>query len=222
MEALGLSNSKIRNAVAERLAQEGIDLPSGTLNRVFGTCGILGLATLPLHMLRVAQDFTVERIAGFPNALAYTVGGASTVTLVVCGTVTHQEVGDLRAENLNLRAQMESMPKIEQVDIGSYSTGSRACDAQGLICVSVARSHIQDHRGRFFGYSTPTCAAKVIRRASCQDDHGTDYAMSGVVVQRSPNAHPDADVSRGHLDYFCLSSEKGKRGIYEFANCVHP
>lgn len=112
-------------------------------------------------------------------------------------------------------------PDLFPVAIGVDQSGNDACDSQGMICVSVSRTRILDVKRKFFGYSTPTCSAKVIRDASCRQDFKTDYSMKGIVLRRSPEAD-EGVLDLSGSDHFCLGSDQGKQGIYKFANCVKP
>ena len=112
-------------------------------------------------------------------------------------------------------------PKLFPVPIEFSQSGSDACESRDMICVSVFRARIYDKNYKFFGYSTPSCSAKVTRNSSCKNDFKTDYALKGVIVRRSPKADEGVlDVSGGH--YFCMSEDQGKQGRCEFANCVKP
>jgi hypothetical protein len=131
--------------------------------------------------------------------------------------VFEERVRRMSAERLN----RELVPDRSQVDVRLGQSGIDACDAQGMICVSMARDPILDINHKFFGYTTPSCSAIVIRESRCSRHHQTDYALKGVVLRRSPKADPGVeDVSI--YDLFCLSNAKGKQGIYQFANCVKP
>jgi hypothetical protein len=113
-------------------------------------------------------------------------------------------------------------PDLFPVDVRLGQSGTDACNVQGMVCVSMSLARrIRDVNRKFFGSSIPQCSAKVIRESSCSRDYQTDYALKGVVLRRSPEA--DAGVlDLSTADYFCLSSERGKQGIYQFANCLKP
>lgn len=131
-----------------------------------------------------------------------------------------RELRDAFEERLrSMSAKLLQQPELFRVDVRLNQSGTDACDSQGMICVSMTRKPIHDQNDKFFGNSTPTCSARVIRASRCSPE--TDYAMKGVVLRRSPEADAGvADLSG--LDHFCLASEKGKQGIFQFANCVKP
>jgi hypothetical protein len=84
------------------------------------------------------------------------------------------------------------------------------------------RHPLLDVNRKFFGYSTPPCTATVIREARCLEPFQTDYAVKGVILRRSPEADEGAQDPSPGTDFFCLSAEQGKQGIFQFANCVKP
>jgi hypothetical protein len=114
----------------------------------------------------------------------------------------------------------ELAPALSPVDVRLNQSGTDACKAEKMICVSMSRTRIHERRSnKFFGFSTPPCSARVIREPICPPE--TDYAMKGVVLERSPEADPGVSDFSGN-DYFCLTKEKGKQGIFQSANCVKP
>ncbi len=138
------------------------------------------------------------------------------VTEVINRIIHHDEEGKARP------AKLLQQPELFPVDVHLDQSGNDACDSQGMICVSVSRTRIEDQNHKFFGSSTPPCSAKVIRESSfCPRAFQTEYALTGVVLRRSPKADAGVqDLSRDKR--FCLGDEKGKQGIYQFANCVKP
>ncbi len=208
LEEKGVGKRQIRAAVLKRLEEEGIELPSDKRNRLFGLFGIFGLAIAPLYLLRLGRDLLVDKAAALPAAYIYTAAVAAAAGAITCQVLSGAGDNPLA-------------PELFPVAIDVDQSGNDACDAQGMICVSVSRSGVSDVNDKFFGYSTPPCSAKVIRRASCQRDFKTDFALTGVVVRRSPKADEGVkDLSR--LNHFCLGSDQGKQGKYKFANCVKP
>jgi len=113
-------------------------------------------------------------------------------------------------------------PDLFPVDVHLDQSGTDACDAQEMICVSMSRRRLFLSRNhKFYGYMTPSCSARVIREPTCVESSQTDYALKGIVEPRSPEA--DADVpDLSWQDYVCLQTGKGPQGIYQFANCVKP
>jgi len=118
------------------------------------------------------------------------------------------------------QAQREQ-PELFPVDVRLDQSGTDACDARGMICVSMARRRVVDINHKFFGYTTPTCSATVIRQSSCLQGWKTNYALKGVVLRRSPEAAVGVE-DLSIFDHICLSNEKEKLGIFHFANCVRP
>ena len=172
----------------------------------------LALQRRPCISYSSGATCSLTRVSALPTAYYYTAGAAATAGFITCHALPAdraQPVGTILA------------PDLFPVAIGLDQTGNDACDSQGMICVSVSRSSIFDVEDNFFGYSTPSCTARVTREISCQRDHDTDFALRGVVLRRSPDADEGVrDLSR--TDFFCLSSDQGRQGTYEFANCVKP
>lgn len=220
LQEKGISKSQIRKAIAARLADEGLALPSDKLNKIFGMCGVVGVAAWIPHIMLRAQDAMVGQAKDLPKAYFYTAAGAATASLFVCGYVSPVEDTELMIENRELREALAQVPKTTQVPVGLNQNGTDACNEHGLICVSLARAEVADVDRIFYGYSTPTCVSKVVRQPDCQDRFDTDYAMSNVVIRRSPSSTSDADLS-GESS-FCLDGIDGKQGIYLSANCVDP
>lgn len=212
LEEKGVGKRQIRAAILKRLEEEGIKLPRDQRNRLFGLLGVVGLTASPLHLLQLRRDLLADRVSALPTAYYYTAGAAATAGFITCHALPAdraQPAGTILA------------PDLFPVAIGLDQTGNDACDSQGMICVSVSRSSIFDVEDNFFGYSTPSCTARVTREISCQRDHETDFALKGVVLRRSPDADEGVrDLSR--TDFFCLSSDQGRQGTYQFANCVKP
>jgi len=208
LEKKGIGNRKIRAAVLRRLEEEGIELPSDKRKRFFGLFGILGLSIAPLYFLNIGRDFLVNKASALPAAYYITAGVAAAAGIITCHIFSGG--GDSALA-----------PKLFPVPIEFSQSGSDARESREMICISASRARLYDKNYKFFGYSTPSCSAKVIRNSSCQNDFKTDYALKGVVVRRSPEADEGVlDVSGG--DYFCMSQDQGKQGRYEFANCVKP
>ncbi len=216
LEDKGVSKRQIRAVVVKRLDEEGIKLPSKKLSRFFALFGMFGLLTAPLYFVRLGGDVLADKTAALPVSYYYTAGAAAAAGILTCHTLP--TIGDGTADRI-------SAPDTYPVTISAGQSGSDACDAQGMICVSVSRTGIRDKNDRFFGYSTPTCAAQVMRASNreswCPRDFGSNFVMRGVVLRRSPQADEGVEDFSGQ-DLFCLGDEPGKQGIYEFANCVKP
>jgi len=210
LEEKGVGKRKIRAAILKRLQEEGIELSRDKRNRLFGLFGIVGLTTAPLHFLRRGRDLLADTALTLPTAYYYTAGAAAAAGFITC----HALPGGVTPAGI-------LAPDLFPVAVTADQSGNDACDSRGMICVSMSRSSVFDVNKNFFGYSTPTCSAKVTRVPSCQRDFKTDFALKGVVLRRSPKAAKGVREFSG-LDYFCLSSDKGKQGLYEFANCVKP
>jgi hypothetical protein len=167
-------------------------------------------------------DEMAQRIAALPAAYYYTAGVAITAGFLTCQAVPVVRDRGMSAE----RFYRELAPNLFPVDVRLDQSGTTACDAQGMVCVSMSLARIKDVNQKFFGSSIPPCSAKVVRESavvsfSCSRDFQTDYALQGVVLRRSPKADAGVqDLSRA--SHFCLGTEKGKQGIYQFANCVKP
>jgi hypothetical protein len=209
LENTGVGKREIRRVLLKRLNEAGVELPDRQRRRLLGLFGVVGIATAPLHLLRVVRDRAVEQVTAVSSAYYYTAGVSALAGGAICHTLTGG--GD------RLLA-----PDLFPVQVKVDQSGTGACDAEGMICVSMSRSDIFDVDDKFFGYSTPTCSARVVKGLSnCQRDFATDYALQGVVVRRSPDAEEGVQDLSG-TDFFCLGKGKGKDGIYEFANCVKP
>jgi hypothetical protein len=213
LENTGASKRKIRAAVLKRLEEEGIHLPPDKRNRLFGFFGVLGFAMLPLHFLEQGRDIFVDSVSSLPSATYYAAGAAAVAGFVICHTFSGGEEATPSERFL--------VPDLFPVPIIVGQSGDIACHTQGMACVSVSLSPILDSNGKFFGNSTPPCSALVRRISSCRRDYGTDFALKGVFIRRSPDADTGA-LDLSSFDHFCLVNEKGKLGIYEFANCVKP
>ena len=207
LEEKGVGKRKIRAFVLKRLEEEGIELPRDRRNRLFGLFGVLGVTMAPLYFLQLGRDFLVDRASALPAAYYYTAGAAAAAGVITCQVLSGGGDSTLA-------------PEIFPVPIALSQTGNDACDSRGMICVSVSRARIYDKNRKFFGYSTPPCSAKVVQRPSCERDHNTKYALTGVVVRKSPEA--DKGVLNISGNNFCLSIGQGPQGRYEFANCVEP
>lgn len=207
LEEMGVGKRDIRAIVLKRLEEEGIKLPKDKRNRLFGLLGVVGIASTPLHFLQLRRDLFADRVSAVPTTYYYTAGAAATAGIITCHALPGG--GDIMA------------PDLFPVAISAGQTGNEACDSQGMICVSVSRSRIIDVEDRFFGYSTPPCTARVTRQSSCRSDYNTDFALKGVVLRRSPDADEGVQDASGS-DHFCLGNDRGRQGIYEFANCVKP
>jgi len=178
---------------------------------LFGFVGAFGLLAPPAYLAQAGGNWLVDKAASIPASYYATAGASAFAGVVVCHTLP---AGAPAEENL-------LAPELVQVPVSVNQSGTDACDSRGLICVSMRRTRITDTERRFFGYSTPTCEAKVVSGlGNCKADFGTDYALQGVVIRRSPNA--DEDVRNITGDFFCLGSGRGREGVYEFANCVPP
>lgn len=212
LEEKGVGKRQIRAAVLKRLEEEGIKLSGDKRARLFGLLGVVGLTASPLYFLELARDLLADRVAALPNYYYYTAGAAAVAGFITCHA--------LPADRARPAGRILA-PDLFPVAIRVGQTGNDACDSQGMICVSASRSSIIDVDDRFFGYSTPPCTARVTRERSCRQDHDTDFALKGVVLRRSPDADEGVqDLSR--TDLFCLGNDRGRQGIYEFANCVKP
>lgn len=212
LEEKGVGKREIRAVVLKRLEEEGIKLPRDKRNRLFGLLGVVGIASTPLHLLQLRRDLLADRISALPTTYYYTAGAAAAAGLMTC----HALPGDTTG-----RAEFIPAPDLFPIAIGVGQTGTSACDSQDMICVSVSRSSIVDVEDKFFGYSTPPCSARVTRESSCRSDHNTDFALKGVVLRRSPDADEGVQDLSG-FSHFCLGDDRGKQGIYQFANCVKP
>ncbi len=231
LEEKGVSKREIRTVVSKRLEEEGIELPPDKRNRIFGMLGVIGLTTVPLHLLLVGSDWLVDKAVGLPSAYYYTAGAAAALGMIICHSLTvaidgrsgSEQTPDIykvpitQTPDIDPTAIMQT-PDIYKVDIELYQSGTMACDAKDMICVSVSRGEALDTEGKFFGYITPTCSAKIISKPSCKD---TSYAINEIVVRKSPNADADVEDLSGE-SYACLISERGKQGAYQSANCVEP
>lgn len=210
LEAKRVSKREIRKVVLKRLEEEGVSLRPDQRKYLFGLVGAFGLLAPPAYLAQAGGNWLVDTATSIPASYYATAGASALAGVVVCGSLPDN------AREANLLA-----PELVQVPVSVNQSGTDACDSRGLICVSMTRSGIADKEDRFFGYSTPTCEAKVVfGLANCKADFGTDYALQGVVIRRSPNA--DEDVRDITGDFFCLGSERGRVGVYEFANCVAP
>ena len=209
LEDKKISKKEIRAAVIRRLEEEGIELTEENRKLYLGLFGGLGLGSAPLFFVETARDFFADKLIGLPTAYLYTAGVAAVAGFLGCHTLFGGG-GDA----LN--------PDTHPIPIKVGQSGSQACADEDMICVSVRRAPIVDINGKFFGYSTPTCNSPVQgESSSCDRDYGTTYAMTGVVVVQSPDADEGVEDHSG-ATHFCLSDKKGKKGIYEFANCVKP
>ena len=203
----GAGKRKIRAAVLKRLEEEGIVLSRDKRERLFGLFGAVGLTMAPLYFLNSGRDVLADKISTLPATYYYTAGMAAVAGFATCQTLSGG--GDTTLT-----------PRLYPVPIKVNQSGSDACESQGMICVSVSRARITDENRKFFGHSTPPCSAKVIQRSSCLRTFNTNFAMTGVVLRKSPEA--DADVQEISGNFFCMSKDKGRQGIYESANCVKP
>lgn len=208
LEEKGISKREIRAAVVKRLQDEGIELPEEKRKLYLGLFGGLSIGSAPLFFLEASRDFLADKIIGLPTAYLYTAGAAAVFGFIGCHTLFGGG-----GDPLN--------PDLYQVSINVDETASQACDTEGMICVSVTRAIVYDKNDKFYGYSTPTCSAKVAKSSSCKQDFDMDHAVTGVVVRRSPDADEDVE-NLSTLDQFCLSGDEGERGFYEYANCVKP
>jgi len=210
LEAKRVSKREIRKVVLKRLEEEGVSLRPDQRKYLFGFVGAFGLLAPLLTWPRPEATGWSTRLHPSPSYYA-TAGASAFAGVVVCHTLP---AGAPAEENL-------LAPELVQVPVSVNQSGTDACDSRGLICVSMRRTRITDTERRFFGYSTPTCEAKVVSGlGNCKADFGTDHALQGVVIRRSPNA--DEDVRNITGDFFCLGSGRGREGVYEFANCVPP
>jgi hypothetical protein len=211
LEDLGTPKRQIQEFVVQRLAEEGITLPKEKRRGLFCLFGVVGWSMAPLVMFYESWDFLVDSTLSVPRNYAYTAAIAAAAGIVSTGAIyTVSGAGDDLA-----------CPGLVPADIVENQSGEEACDAIGMICVSVSRARVTDRKGSFFGYSTPTCSAAIRRKKSCQEHFGTEFAMSGVIVRRSPDADPDVEQITD-TSSFCLFTEEGKQGIYRSANCVAP
>jgi hypothetical protein len=88
MEDKGVSKRKIREAVAKRLQEEGIELTNEKRNKLFGMLGVIGLSSAPLHFTQLGPDLVADKLTGLPAAYLYTAGAAATAGVVVCHTLS--------------------------------------------------------------------------------------------------------------------------------------
>lgn len=214
LQSKGVSKRKIRETVLKRLQDEGIELPEYKRRRTLylGLFGTLGWASAPLYFLKTGSDFLADKVIGVPAAYYYTAGSAAAAGFIGCHTLFGGVDALLK-------------PDLFQAPITVNQSGSEVCDAGGMICVSVARATVVDENEKFFGYSTPTCSARVRnvgQSSNCYRKFATEYAMTGVVIRPSLDADEGVMNLSGD-DQFCISDpSSGKQGIYEFANCVKP
>ncbi len=103
------------------------------------------------------------------------------------------------------------------VEIENEETGSEACYREQMSCLSVTTAKLFDNENNFYGFVTPTCDSQVIKKEECEKDFNSDYAIDNVVFKKSPKAKSSQTLA---ADYFCLSSEHGKRGKYRYVYCV--
>jgi hypothetical protein len=216
----GVGKPEIRAAILQRLREEGIELPRDKRNRLFRLFGIPSLVMVLLYVphrwfnrlvdfLERKRDRVVDQFAAVPAAYYYSAGAALTAGFIVCNVVPKDRPFDWR-------------PNLIEVDVHLDQSGNDACDSKGMICVSMSRAPLYDVNRKFFGYSTPTCTATVIREPSCLQPFQTNYAVKGVILRRSPEADEGAQDPSPGTDFFCLEVEQGKEGIFQFANCVKP
>lgn len=212
LEEKGVGKREIRAVVLKRLEEEGIKLPKDKRNRLFGLLGVVGVAAAPLQFLQFGRDLLADKVSTLPSAYYYTAVGAGAAGFLACHALPGDQVG---------RADFIPAPDLFPVPIRVGQTGTAACEAEGMICVSVSRTSILDVEQKFFGYSTPPCSARVTREFSCRADFNTDFAMTGVVLRRSPDADEGVQDLSG-FSHFCLGYDQGRQGIYPSANCVKP
>ena len=228
----------------KRLKEEGIELPRDKRNLLFGLFGIPALTMMPLYFLNRRRDLLADKLSALPAAYYYTVGAAVTAGFIVChalpggGDRVRLETAKFERASLEVQALQRQLqekdqkidelkalriptPSLFPVDVHVNQSGTDACDSQGMICVSMSRFAVADKNDKFFGYTTPTCSAKLIRDSFCRQDHETDYALKGIVVRRSPEAD-EGVLDLSGTNTVCMRGEKGKQGIYQFANCVKP
>jgi len=213
LEAKRVSKREIREVVLKRLEEQGVSLRPDQRKYLFGFVGALGLLAPPAYLAQAGGNWLVDKATSVPASYYATAGASAFAGVVVC----HALPEDAPAE-ANLLA-----PDLVQVPVSMNQSGTDACDSRGPICVSMRRTRITDTEERFFGYSTPTCESTVVSGSdkNCKRDFNTDYALDGVKLRLSPDADENvADLSG--FQYFCLISERGREGVYEFANCVAP
>jgi hypothetical protein len=184
---------------------------------------------VPLYFLRRQRDLLVDflqrkyallvdKISALPSAYYYTTGVVVTAGFITCHVLSGSGDSNMSPE----RFYREWAPKLIPVDVRLDQSGTDACDARGMVCVSMARRRVHESTSqKFFGYTTPPCSARVIREPTCLQTSQTDYALKGIVLRRSPEADAEVPDISGH-DYSCLSSAVEKQGIFQFANCVEP
>lgn len=107
--------------------------------------------------------------------------------------------------------------KVYLYDLEQGLTGSEVCYREKMSCLSVTTAKLHDNEGKFYGFVTPSCDSQVIEKDACKADFDTDYAIDNVIFKKSPRAKSDQLFS---ADYFCLSSDKGKKGKYAYVYCV--
>jgi hypothetical protein len=139
------------------------------------------------------------------NIRAEAAAEGRTAAEVINRIIRHDEEGKARS------AKLLQQPEYFPIDVRFNQSGTDACDAQGMICVSMARRRIIDINHKFFGHSTPTCSAKVIREPTCSRNFQTDYALKGIVLRRSPEADAGAQDLSG-ADFSCLGAQEEKQG----------
>lgn len=101
--------------------------------------------------------------------------------------------------------------------IQAGKTASEVCYEKKKSCIGVTTAELHDDEGEFYGFATPSCDSQIIEEEKCEKDFGTKYAINDVVLKKSPNSDSDRELGG---DYFCISSDDGKKGIYKYANCV--
>ena len=206
----GASQRKIRAVILKRLREEGIDLAARSRrNRILALFGVSSLMLSPLIFSQSIWDDAIDRISRLPISHFFVGGSAAVASVFVCHEISDSSINPLL------------IPDLHQVPVRVGQSGTDACEARDLICVSIARATIFDRNDRFVGYSTPTCSSRIVERSWCRHDFQTQYAYEGVVIRKSLDADPNAEeVSGNH--FFCLNDEQGRSGVYEFANCVEP
>jgi hypothetical protein len=199
-----------RDRLADEMAQKIATLPAASY---YSAGAAVAAGFITCHALFGSGGIERPFIEVIEKIKAEAATEHITVTEVIDRIIRHYDEGKDR------QAKRLLMPDLFPVAVHLDQSGNDACDSQGMICVSMSRAPIHDMNLKFFGYTTPTCSARVIRESACSRAFKVDYALKGVVLRRSPEEGVQ-DLSR--RDFFCMEDEARKQGIYQFANCVKP
>jgi TIR domain len=199
LERQGVSKDEVRAAISRRLDEAGVLRDEKQRRKFFRSFGLAGFAHTSLMLFASTLDKGVDAMSQMSMAQAMTIGA-----LAVGGTVAYQFLDPFDTTTVYL------------VDVTEGQTGSEACYARGMSCLSLTTNPISDSEGRIFGFATPSCDSQVIRTTEC-GGFDTEFAITRVMTTKSPNADEGvAGISEG-LNMSCLRDSKG---IYEFAYCV--